>query len=102
MRIGLDGDCLQAVQHLRDGERLAFLLGESESTLSASSDVLNSLTDRALAGLDVVLLTTRVSPVSDGEQRAVRSFVERGGGLVMLSNHGDLPGRNPNDHTRHD
>jgi hypothetical protein len=33
---------------------------------------------------------------------AITRFVERGGGLLLMTNHGDLPGHNPWDWTRHD
>lgn len=33
---------------------------------------------------------------------AITGFVARGGGLLLMSNHGDLPGHNPADWTRHD
>lgn len=102
MRIGLDGDSLQVRQHQRDEARLSLLLSEWEAELSASPQVLDSLTDRALRDLDVLLVATRVSPASDAERRCLRSFVERGGGLLLLTNHADWPGHNEYDHTRHD
>ena len=102
MRIGLDGDSLQVRQHRRDEVRLSLLLSEWEAELSASPQVLDSLTDPALRDLDVLLVATRVSPAFDAERRCVRSFVERGGGLLVLTNHADWPGHNKYDHTRYD
>ena len=102
MNIGLDGQSLQARQHRRDGKRLADLFGELESSFGSPPSLLDSLEAPGLADLDVLLLTTRTSPVSDADQDGLRRFVERGGGLLILSNHGDWPGHNPHDCTQHD
>lgn len=102
MNIGLDGQSLQALQHVRDGKRLADLLSELESRFGSSARFLDSLKAPTLAGLDVILLTTRLSPVSNSEQEDLLRFVEHGGGLVVLSNHGDWPSHNPHDLTQHD
>jgi hypothetical protein len=102
VRVGLDGKSLQVAQHARDGVRLASLLAEWTSNLGASFSTLDSLDDRALDGLDVVVTATRTYPPLDEELQSLRSFVTGGRGLLVLTNHADWPGHNDHDHTRHD
>ncbi len=44
----------------------------------------------------------RGSTPTPRERTAVRDFVGDGGGLLLMSNRGDLPGSNPHDMTRYD
>jgi hypothetical protein len=55
-----------------------------------------------LLGCSVLISTTRVTPYQESEIKAILNFVHAGGGLLIMSNHGDLPGKNRNDFTRHD
>jgi hypothetical protein len=106
VRVLIDGAAMQAKVHQRDNVRLRDLIvlierarGRVEVTSSGED-----LSIDVLQRCDVVVIPTR-SPVfssgyTAGELNTVESFVERGGGLLLMSNHGSTD-RIP-DHTAHD
>jgi len=105
-RILLDSRALQTRIHAADGVRLRTFINAVEAagmTVSCSTDRLDPA---SLNGADVVVIPTRWG--GDGneysltELTALERFAASGGGLLLMSNHGDLPGRNRWDHTRHD
>jgi hypothetical protein len=106
MRVVLDSRSMQARVHVQDGVRLRSLLdGLSKVTVAVSMSS-DRLTPGVLAGADVVFVPTRTiedgNDYSHDELTALERFVMAGGGLLLLSNHGDHPGGNPYDHTRYD
>lgn len=107
MNILVDSLCLQARVHLRDGRRLADLLAALAARpgfhvafsppAPISVDLLN--------GHDALMLTTRKKTEADyteAELDAIEEFVGDGGGLLLMSNHGDIPGRSYPDMTASD
>ncbi len=98
MKVLIDSQGLQARIHLQDGQRLKTLLHaleqipgcrvwfSSQATLSAA----------LLEKYDVLVITTRKiqdNPYAAVELTAITDFVRRGGGLLLMANHGDVPGR---------
>ncbi|MFQ6029448.1 MAG: hypothetical protein ACE5Q6_18380, partial [Dehalococcoidia bacterium] len=64
-----------------------------------------TLTWEQLRGQDVLVITTRYPAevaYADQELSRIWDFVRLGGGLLLMSNHGDLPGHNPHDMTLYD
>ncbi len=55
-----------------------------------------------LIDCDVLLITTLRVQLTNVERDLIIEFVDRGGGLFIMSNHGAWPGKNPNDWTRDD
>lgn len=102
MRVLLDGQSLQVWQHLQDGERLAGMLGELSGAAQCSIRFTDVFDARALADTDILVIPTRIAPVGAEERDALQEYVERGGGLLLLTNHADWPGHNPHDFTKHD
>ena len=126
-RVLLDGQSAQAIVHRWDGVRLRDVceaLTETGGFEVAFSDDGVPLSDQ-LQHVAVFVITSRYGPPVAGEfahpqerirasgtrpepaysaedLAAITGFVARGGGLLLMSNHGDLPGRNPADWTRHD
>ncbi|MBM4459804.1 MAG: hypothetical protein FJ011_18920 [Chloroflexi bacterium] len=107
MNVIVDGNGLQARAHAQDGRRLdtflALLAGLPACRVSVSPEA--PLTAELLAGQDVLIITTRkwqTSPYTLTELDSIPAFVRQGGGLLLLSNHGDVPGRHPLDMTRSD
>lgn len=98
MNILVDSLGLQARVHLRDGRRLADLLAAlaAEPGFRVAFSPPEPLAPGRLAGHDVVMLTTRKHSEADytePELDAIEDFVRDGGGLLLMSNHGDIPGR---------
>jgi len=107
MRALVDGNGLQARAHAQDGKRLATFL-DLLRAIPGCNVVLSPtgpLTANSLADQDVLVITTRkwqTSPYVREELACIPDFVHRGGGLLLMSNHGDVPGRHPLDMTRSD
>ena len=107
MKVLIDSLGLQAQVHLQDGRRLADFISILESIPNCSVTFSSGapLTGGELNGLDVLVITTRYPgeyAYSQEELEAVPKFVRRGGGLLLMSNHGDLPGSNTHDMTQYD
>lgn len=107
MRVLIDSNGLQARTHAQDGKRLQTFLAQLEAMplCSASFSPPQPLTADILGEHDVLVLTTRYGeayPYSIEELTHIPNFVRHGGGLLLMSNHGDLPGHNPHDLTKHD
>lgn len=91
MKVLIDRNGLQARHHLRDRLRLSVFITE---LMSASYPVAFSsregLTRAELNEYDILLITTRF-PVgySQAESKGICDFVYNGGGLLLMSNHGD-------------
>ncbi len=107
MRVLFDGLGLQAMVHLEEGTRLRTVVSALEALADAVDFTIDGpLTRSALAGYDVLISTTRhpadAHAYTEEELVALREFVKGGGGLLLMSNHGDLPGSNAVDWTRHD
>ena len=106
MRVLVDGNGLQARAHAQDGKRLATFLDQLRAIPSCTA-VLSPggpLTADLLGEQDVLVITTRkweTSPYSRDELACIPDFVRQGGGLWLMSNHGDIPGRYP-DMTKSD
>ena len=98
MNLLIDSLGLQARVHLRDGRRLADLLAAlaARPGIQTTFSTSGALSADQLRGHDVLLLTTRKKSEADyaeAELDAVEQFVRDGGGLLLMSNHGDIPGR---------
>ena len=105
MKILIDAQSLQASHHRRDDQRLCTLLSALRRRHTADFSSETGLTGEELARYHVLVVTTRY-PESEKytaeERDAVRGFVSDGGGLVLMTNHADLPGRNPHDTRAYD
>ena len=106
MRVLVDGNGLQARVHAQDGKRLETFLAllcsipHCEVVFSPGEP----LTAGTLASQDILVITTRKdaeAPYSGEEIDCILDSVRRGGGLLLMSNHGDIPGRYP-DMTKSD
>jgi hypothetical protein len=98
VNILIDSLGLQARVHLRDGRRLADLLAALAAApgFRVAFSPSAPLTAGVLKGRDVLMLTTRKKADADyaeAEIASIQGFVQRGGGLLLMSNHGDIPGR---------
>ena len=107
MRVLIDSLGLQAQVHLEDGRRLSVFLSTIKQIAGCSIKFSTSspLTSLELSDCDVLVVTTRYPrehAYSQGERTVVRDFVSNGSGLLLMSNHGDLPGYNPHDMTQYD
>jgi hypothetical protein len=107
MRVLIDSQGLQAQVHLEDGRRLGVFMSTLEQIagLSMTFSAGLELAGNELSDCDVLVITTRYPKehaYSRSELTAVRNFVGDGGGLLLMSNHGDLPGSNPHDMTQYD
>jgi hypothetical protein len=107
MRVLIDSLSLQAKIHLQDGKRLGGLLQKvkgmagCETAFSASA----SLSADMLADIDVLIIATRKiqdAEYTETELTVIFEFVQSGGGLLLMSNHGDIPGRPYPDMTAND
>jgi hypothetical protein len=106
LRLLLDSRAMQTRVHVEDGVRLDTFIKAMEAagvTVVFSADRLDA---DSVRGADVVLIPTRHAvdgnEYSPAELTALARFTAEGGGLLLMSNHGDLPGQKPWDHTRHD
>lgn len=85
--------------------RLRHLLEVLEGTAGAE---VRSGPEEGLARIDerpdVLLIATRAgdAPYDETELEWTTSYVRDGGGVLLLANHGDLPGKNANDHASQD
>ena len=107
MRVLIDSRGLQALVHLEDGRRLGVFMSTIEGIAGCSMTFStgSSLTGSGLSDCDVLVVTTRYPrehAYSQAERATFRDFVGDGGGLLLMSNHGDLPGSNPHDMTQYD
>lgn len=98
MKVLIDSLGLQARIHHQDGKRLeTFLLDLGripgcETRFSPPAPSSPGL----LADCDVLVIATRKildNPYTETELAAIPEFVQRGGGLLLMANHGDVPGR---------
>lgn len=107
MKVLIDSRGLQAQVHLADQTRLAVFL-RTVGSIEGCSVTFSSgpaLTGKDMVAIDVLIGTTRYpeeSAYSPEELEALDSFVRGGGGLLLMTNHGDLPGSNPHDMTQFD
>lgn len=107
MRVLIDGAALQSRVHFQDGVRLASFIACLASAGGQVAFQRGPLTDLQA---DVLVIPTR-SPADIGSSPGTRysteelddiaSFVRMGGGLLLMTNHGDVPDRAP-DHTAED
>jgi hypothetical protein len=91
MKVLIDRNGLQVQYHLRDRLRLGVFITEllSASYLVAFSSQ-EGLTREGLSRFDVLVITTRSSvDYSQTESESIHNFVHNGGGLLLMSNHGD-------------
>ena len=107
MKVILDSMGLQAQVHLAGRRRLARFLSilESIPDCSVSFSSGPTLTWQELRDHAVLVITTRYPlevAYSGQELTRIWDFVRLGGGLLLMSNHGDLPGSNPHDLTQFD
>jgi hypothetical protein len=98
MRILLDSLGLQARIHNQDGTRLATFLAHIEQTpgWEALFSPQEPLSPTLLATCNILVITTRKiqdNPYTTEELAVLPAFVQRGGGLLLMTNHGDVPGR---------
>jgi len=98
MKILIDSLGLQARIHQQDGKRLEKFLREARRLAGweAYFSPPTYLTRDLLDDCDVLMITTRKiqdTPYIEDELAAIPGFVQRGGGLLLMSNHGDVPGR---------
>ena len=112
MRVLIDRHAMQAIVHLRDGVRLRDVIAAWSELPEAEVGFTDAreLDGPDLAGADVLVVPTRSVSLAgsadrdlaftDNELVAIADFVRRGGGLLLLTNHGDV-GRAP-DHTEQD
>ncbi len=107
MRVVFDSLGLQALVHRETGSRLSTLVSGLEARgCSVGWTPGEPVSSGTLSECDVLICTTRYPDddlaYTEAERGAIRRFVVSGGGLLVMSNHGDLPGSNPVDLTRHD
>ena len=107
MRVLIDSLGLQAQVHLEDGRRLGVFISTLEQIAGCSMTFSSGspLAGQELGDCDVLVITTRYPrehAYSQQELTGVRGLVVDGGGLLLMSNHGDLPGSNPHDMTQYD
>ena len=107
MKVLLDSMGLQAQVHLAGRRRLARFLSTLESIPDCSVSFSSgpTLTWKELREHAVLVITTRYPAevaYSGQELTWIWDFVRLGGGLLLMSNHGDLPGSNPHDMTQYD
>lgn len=107
MRVLIDSRGLQAQVHREDGRRLGVFAAALEQMAGCSMTFSTGspLTGKELSDCDVLVVTTRYpaeQAYTQSESTAIRDFVGDGGGLLLMSNHGDLPGSNPHDMTQYD
>lgn len=98
MRVLIDSLGLQARIHSQDGQRLAtFLLVLAQiPDCAVHFSTPAPLSHERLRGYDVLVITTRKkqdNPYTEAELEAIPAFVRRGGGLLLMANHGDVPGK---------
>ena len=98
---------LQARVHLEDVDRLPFFVSTLEqiAACQVTFSTGSPLTTEELGGCGVLAITTRYPEkyaYSTAEVTAIQDFVGGGGGLLLMFNHGDLPGSNPHDMTQYD
>jgi hypothetical protein len=103
----MDGNGLQTRIHVQDGKRLQTFLAQLEEipfcVIEFSPKL--PLAKNLLNNYDVLVITTRYGEecfYSTEEITGINDFVCQGGGLLLMSNHGDLPGHNTNDMTKQD
>ncbi len=82
-------DALRAIHALAQS---AFpeLTDEMLERLDAASGLRPPIDDKTLADLDVLIVKTPTKRYSPGEVAAIRRFVERGGGLMLIGEHTDV------------
>lgn len=98
MKVLIDSLGLQARIHHQDGNRLAtFLLTlEQIPDCEVRFSPPAPLSPDLLGDCDVLVITTRKiqdNPYTEAELTAIPDFVRRGGGLLLMANHGDIPGK---------
>ena len=98
MNLLIDSLGLQARVHLRGGRRLADILSAlaARPGIQTAFSPPEALSAGPLNGHDVLMLTTRKQSEADytePELDAIENFVRDGGGLLLMSNHGDIPGQ---------
>ena len=98
MRVLIDSLGLQARIHHQEGIRLNTFLLEVRQlpgcVVRFSPPA--PLSPELLEDHDVLVITTRKKqddPYTQAELEAIPGFVQRGGGLLLMTNHGDIPGK---------
>jgi hypothetical protein len=107
MKVLMDSNGLQARVHSEDGKRLQTCLDYLQAIpgCTVHFSPVAPLTAELLAEYDVLIITTRKGDepqYTPNELVCIPPFVHRGGGLFLMSNHADIPGRYPNDFTQND
>ena len=103
----MDSNGMQAQVHLAGIPRLSTFLEGLASIPGCSVDFSANrhLSSVDLDSFDVLVVTTRYPMEFDytlEEVQGIVDFVLAGGGLLLMSNHGDWPGHNPHDMTQFD
>jgi hypothetical protein len=104
MKVLIDKDGLQAQTHLVDGKRLSTFLSlfgnVPDCTIEFSTE---DLSDRKLlANTNLLIIATRNKAFKPKEISAITDYVWQGGGLLLMSNHGDIPGKYDYNYTKND
>lgn len=115
MRVLIDRYALQSRVHFDDGVRLVSFIA---AVAEAGADVAfaaGPLTVDTIDGADVLVIPTRSlahpkarptttegRPYTQDELEAIHSFVHAGRGLLLMTNHGDVPAQGTPDHTEED
>lgn len=104
MRLLFDRDSLQTRHHLRDNQRLSTLITkliDEQYQVAFSSPP--GLDKHELNDTDVLVITTRYPrDYSPDETQNIKSFIESGGGLLLMSNHADWPSKRLKDTRKND
>ena len=103
----MDSNGMQVQVHLAGIPRLATFLEGLASVPVCSVDFSTNrhLSSEDLDSFDVLVVRTRYPMEFDytlEELQGIVDFVLAGGGLLLMSNHGDWPGHNPHDMTQFD
>lgn len=103
MRVLFDTKTIQANLQNRGGKRLLdfFQIVAEISNEPCLGTLSQTIDAGCLAVCDILVVPTRREPYEDCEVAAIQKFVEDGGGLLLMSNHGDIP-ENHNNWTRYD
>ncbi len=109
MKVLFDGKALQAREHLNNERRLSKLITELKSVQCSvafsSHESGKELSADELGNCNVLVVTTRYPKqfrYSPAEKKAITDFVCAGGGLLLMSNHGDWLGKNQHDTRQYD
>jgi len=94
MRVLIDRKGLQASWHLEDNLRLCVFLTELlRASYAIAFSPEQTFTAEELNEYDVLIITTRprTKDYTEAEIESILAFVGKGGGLLLMANHADLP-----------